>query len=217
MKNDNLAKWTSLLKYLACNKKVLIWGSGRFSELLSTHLENSGLRVHAYIDTYASTDSHLGKPLFLPQSIPSFDGLLIVIATSSFEEVSLQCEKMGFSEYADYLVALDFSYYDELDSASSTSNPEKQFYSFDGSYLDDTGAPPIVNCKPGTVKFYSRFPVIFSVDNGNSVIHQEVLYSSLTLLKLIKECKFDSVLDIGSHSGNVSRIFNHLGKKNHDV
>jgi len=86
-------------------------------------------------------------------------------------------------------------------------------YSFSGNYTDASAGPPTICCEPGEPKWYADKPVIFIVNNGLTVLRQEVLYSSLTLLKMLKHCQFETVLDIGSHAGNAAKIFAHLGKK----
>jgi len=86
-------------------------------------------------------------------------------------------------------------------------------YRFSGTYIDPSTETPTIQCDPGDPKSYAEKPVIFNIDNGHTILHQEVLYSSLTLLKMLKHYQFDSVLDVGSHAGNVARVFAHMGKK----
>ena len=86
-------------------------------------------------------------------------------------------------------------------------------YRFSGEYTDLSDVAPRISCEPGEPTWYAATPVVFTVDNGRSVVRQEVLYSSLTLLKMLKHFEFETVLDIGSHAGNVARVFAHLGKK----
>ncbi len=81
------------------------------------------------------------------------------------------------------------------------------------TYADPPGIIPNFRLKPGTPKPYAEAPTIFTIDNGSSTIEEEVFYSHLTLLKMLKHFEFESVLDIGSHEGHVTRIFRHLGKK----
>jgi len=92
------------------------------------------------------------------------------------------------------------------------TNNIEQPYRFSGNYTDHSSGIPTINCEPGTPAPYAEKPVVFSIDNGESVLRQEVLYSSLTLLKMLKQFEFNSVLDVGSHAGNVARVFSHLGK-----
>lgn len=80
-------------------------------------------------------------------------------------------------------------------------------------YTDESAALPRVCCRKGTPHWYAGHPTEFIVDNGSSTIEQEILYSHLTLLKLIKHFDFESILDIGSHAGNCTNVFRHLGKK----
>lgn len=80
-------------------------------------------------------------------------------------------------------------------------------------YTDPSPSPGLtVHCRKGVPKWYAGAPTIFRVHNGTSWFEEEVLYSHLTLLKLLKQFEFTSVLDIGSHAGNVTRILRHAGK-----
>jgi SAM-dependent methyltransferase len=81
------------------------------------------------------------------------------------------------------------------------------------SYADPPGTIPNFRLKPGTPKPFAEAPTLFIIDNGSATLEVEVFYSHLTLLKLLKHFEFESVLDIGSHEGHVTRIFRHLGKK----
>jgi SAM-dependent methyltransferase len=56
---------------------------------------------------------------------------------------------------------------------------------------------------------------MFRIEDGGRLLEQEVLYSHETLAKLLIDhnADFHSVLDIGSHWGNVSNVFKFLGKK----
>lgn len=81
------------------------------------------------------------------------------------------------------------------------------------AFRETSNSFPQIGVSLGTPKQYAKQSIVFSVDNGRSVLQQEVLYSSLTLLKMLKHFHYDTVLDIGSHAGNVTRIFQHLGKQ----
>jgi len=80
-------------------------------------------------------------------------------------------------------------------------------------YTDPAGVIPCLRLKHGEPKPYADHPVIFEVNNGKSTITEEVLYSHLTLLKMLKCFDFHTVLDIGSHQRRVTRVFEHLGKE----
>lgn len=54
--------------------------------------------------------------------------------------------------------------------------------------------------------------MVFRVTHGGDTLDQEILYSHLTLFKFLRE-DFSSVLDIGSHAGNVSNVLRFLGKQ----
>jgi SAM-dependent methyltransferase len=58
-------------------------------------------------------------------------------------------------------------------------------------------------------------PILFRIEHEGRVFEQDVLYSQLTLFKLLTDYgrDFDSVLDIGSHWGNVANVFKSLGKR----
>lgn len=79
-------------------------------------------------------------------------------------------------------------------------------------FVDTSGGLPLISVQKGEPKSYAQ-PYVFRVNNGSSTLEQEILYSPLTLLKLVKHFQFDSVLDIGSAAGGATKIFRHLGKK----
>jgi hypothetical protein len=81
------------------------------------------------------------------------------------------------------------------------------------TYTDPPGTFPNFRLRPATPRPYADAPTIFRVDNGTGAIEEEVFYSHLTLLKLLKHHAFDTVLDIGSHAQRVTRLFRHVGKK----
>lgn len=90
---------------------------------------------------------------------------------------------------------------------------EPQYEDIGRSYVDSPSTYPNFHLKPGTPKPVAGAPTIFTINNGSETIQEEVLWSHLTLLKLLKHFDFETVLDIGSHAQHVTRIFRHLGKK----
>lgn len=81
------------------------------------------------------------------------------------------------------------------------------------SYSDPPGRFPRFQLKPGRAKPFAGAPTVFRIDNGSTTIEEEVLWSHLTLLKLLKQYDFKTVLDVGSHARHVTRIFCHVGKE----
>lgn len=79
-------------------------------------------------------------------------------------------------------------------------------------YEDSKEILPHFSLKPSSPKPGVPEPTNFTINNGKNVLSETVYYSHLTLLKLCKDYKFQSVLDIGSHEQRVSKIFRHLGK-----
>lgn len=74
---------------------------------------------------------------------------------------------------------------------------------------------PSIQVSKMPTRWYAA-PMLFRIENTSSkFLEQEVLYSHLTLNELLNSHlrEFSSVLDIGSHAGNVSNIFRFLGKK----
>jgi hypothetical protein len=92
-----------------------------------------------------------------------------------------------------------------------SANP--QYEDVGRTYSDPPTVTPNIKIRPGVSKPFAGEPTIFTVNNGNHTIEEEVFYSHLTLLKMLKHFNFETVLDIGSHAQHVTRIFRHLGKK----
>jgi len=81
------------------------------------------------------------------------------------------------------------------------------------TYSDAPDALPNFCLRPGVPKSFAGYSTIFTINNGTSIIEEEVFYAHLTLLKMLKHFDFSSVLDIGSYAQLVTRIFRHLGKE----
>lgn len=81
------------------------------------------------------------------------------------------------------------------------------------TFSDPPTIIPNFHLRPGIPKLVAEAPTVFTVDNGSATVEEEVFYSHLTLLKLLKHYEFETVLDIGSHAQHVTNIFRHLGKK----
>jgi SAM-dependent methyltransferase len=81
------------------------------------------------------------------------------------------------------------------------------------NYTDNSNDNLIIDLKEGNKTSYA-FSVIFSINYNDKSYKKEILYSYLTLLKLLKDHikDFNSLLDIGSAAGNCSDIFKFLGK-----
>jgi SAM-dependent methyltransferase len=92
-----------------------------------------------------------------------------------------------------------------------SANP--QYDDVGRDYSDLPTVIPNFQLRPGIPKPFAGEPAIFTVNNGSETIEEEIFYSHLTLLKMLKHFEFESVLDIGSHEQRVTRLFRHLGKK----
>lgn len=81
------------------------------------------------------------------------------------------------------------------------------------NYVDNSNGNLRIDLKEGSKTSYA-FSVIFLINYNNKRYEKEILYSHITLLKLLKDHvnDFNSVLDIGSAAGNCSDIFKFLGK-----
>ena len=81
------------------------------------------------------------------------------------------------------------------------------------NYTDNSNDNLRIDLKEGNKTSYA-FSVIFLINYNNKRYEKEILYSHITLLKLLKDHvnDFNSVLDIGSAAGNCSDIFKFLGK-----
>lgn len=81
------------------------------------------------------------------------------------------------------------------------------------NYVDNSTDKLRIDLKEGSKTSYA-FSVIFLINYNNKRYEKEILYSNITLLKLLKDHidDFNSILDIGSAAGNCSDIFKFLGK-----
>ena len=76
------------------------------------------------------------------------------------------------------------------------------------NYVDNSNDNILIDLKEGNKTSYA-FSVIFLINYNNKRYEKEILYSHITLLKLLKDHvnDFNSILDIGSAAGNCSDIF----------
>ncbi len=81
------------------------------------------------------------------------------------------------------------------------------------NYIDNSNDNLRINLKEGNKTSYA-FSTIFLINYNNKRYEKEILYSHITLLKLLKDHinDFNSILDIGSAAGNCSDVFKFLGK-----
>ena len=95
----------------------------------------------------------------------------------------------------------------------TTQYPQLVYEDTGRTYIDNNDVIPNFRLRPGVPQSYAGAPTVWTVNNGTSVIEEEILYSHLTLLKLLKHFYFETVLDIGSHQQREARILRHVGKK----
>lgn len=94
------------------------------------------------------------------------------------------------------------------------SEPTFDFYKDIGrSYSDPEGVNPRFVLQPMEPIPCAAFPTHFKVHIDDQVVEQDILYSHLALLKLCKQCTFNTVLDIGTNHGNVANVLHRLGKQ----
>jgi len=79
-------------------------------------------------------------------------------------------------------------------------------------YCDPEGVDPHFRLRPLPKSDWSGFPTEFIVTYKGKTLEMPVWYSHLGLLKLCKQYDFDRVLDLGSHEGLCSHVFDHIGK-----
>lgn len=81
------------------------------------------------------------------------------------------------------------------------------------NYIDNSNDNLRIDLKEGNKTSYA-FSTIFLINYNNKRYEKEILYSHITLLKLLKDHinDFNSILDIGSAAGNCSDVFKFLGK-----
>lgn len=81
------------------------------------------------------------------------------------------------------------------------------------NYTDKADADPSISTKALPQNPWASTPTQFIIKRKEEVFKQTVYYSHLALLKMCKEYEFDTVLDIGSGTGEVSNVFKLLDKK----
>jgi len=206
----NVEDWLRLIKYLSMGKQIAIWGTGRFSEVLSRYLILNDVEPSLYIDNSPKNEGRFINDLLVKklEDIQNVGELFIIIGSSFDKEIALQCEKNGLQEFQGFLRPFKLEAYE-----TNLITRTKKAVEFSGNYNDTSEEYPKIECRASAPKSYSAFPVVFRVDNGHHVLEEEILYSSLTLLKFLKHYSFNHVLDIGSHMGSATRLFQHLGKK----
>lgn len=76
---------------------IVVWGTGcGASELI----EQGGIlkRISAFVDSYPSGDTFLGKPVLLPEQLDPDDCELLIITTRHADAVAEKCAQLGISE-----------------------------------------------------------------------------------------------------------------------
>ena len=110
----HLENWTQLLRFLADQRTLLIWGTGAFSEVVTDYVTQHGFSIWGYIESQPKSLDFLGKPVFPPQtlreSVPNSQHF-ILIASAFHDEIAQTCDSIGFTRYADYLHPLDYDQY----------------------------------------------------------------------------------------------------------
>ena len=81
------------------------------------------------------------------------------------------------------------------------------------NYRDDASASPRFSLQPLHGVSGAPEATRFTIQSDKGKIEETIFYSHLTLVKMIKDFQFDTVLDIGSHIGNCARVFEHCGKQ----
>lgn len=73
---------------------IYVWGTGcGASELIEQGLELG--RIAAFVDSFPSGDSFLGKPVLLPEQLELSDCELLIVTTRHTDAVAQRCAKLG--------------------------------------------------------------------------------------------------------------------------
>ena len=76
---------------------IYIWGTGcGASELLEQGLDLENVR--AFIDSFPSGETFLGKPVLLPEELPLNDCSLLIITTRHADSIAKRCEELGVTK-----------------------------------------------------------------------------------------------------------------------
>lgn len=76
---------------------IYVWGTGcGASELIEQGLELE--RIAAFVDSYPSGDSFLGKPVLLPEALNRSDCELLIVTTRHAQAVEQTCKRLGIPE-----------------------------------------------------------------------------------------------------------------------
>lgn len=76
---------------------IYIWGTGcGASELLEQGLDLENVR--AFIDSFPSGETFLGKPVLLPQELPLNDCSLLIVTTRHADPIAKRCEELGVTK-----------------------------------------------------------------------------------------------------------------------
>ena len=73
---------------------IYVWGTGcGASELIEQGLDLE--RISAFVDSYPSSETFLGKQVFLPEQLRLGDCELLIITTRHTDAVARRCEQLG--------------------------------------------------------------------------------------------------------------------------
>ena len=76
---------------------IYVWGTGcGASELIEQGLELE--RITAFVDSFPTGDSFLGKPVLLPEKLNPTSCELLIITTRHAEAVAMRCAELGIPE-----------------------------------------------------------------------------------------------------------------------
>ena len=76
---------------------IYVWGTGcGASELIEQGLELA--RIEAFVDSYPSGDTFLGKPVLLPRQLPVENCSLLIVTTRHADAVAETCAGLGIPE-----------------------------------------------------------------------------------------------------------------------
>jgi len=188
----DLETWTNLLRYLSKDKKIYLWGTGSFSQDLTSYLELNGFSIEGYLDNDTIKESFNNKPVQLYSSLQNQEnreGIFIVIASSFYTEIGDQCKRLGLMEFLDFLCPLKPHFYKSkasliqehlcLPNKNSYLDLVKAYIAChcikEGDTIIDVGAHlgvfakyyGLLSGKTGTVICFEANPVVFERLNEN--------------------------------------------------
>jgi MoaA/NifB/PqqE/SkfB family radical SAM enzyme len=118
---------TAELKKISENRSIYLWGARKLGFSCLNSFEREGIPVTGFLDS--STDLQgktvVGMPVFPPQDIittQNKDNFIVITSGMFADEISNECEDLGFKRETDFVQAKDLQTFDYEIDVSGTCN-----------------------------------------------------------------------------------------------